>query len=149
MWALWLKMNKIRYLGIGFIVLASYLLISGVISLFYNETPAFSVKKSKYSFYQIGYTTSSFGGYSPYKGGITKVYVYKYKYKAEENIYSGLSIKFGYNESIKVYYNPILPFISTLNKGIPILGIIFLCILGFGFIELYKWLFRLSHNKNI
>ncbi|QEY14711.1 hypothetical protein D0C16_01205 [Cellvibrio sp. KY-GH-1] len=130
-----------RFLGKLILTVASTWLVLSLYAIFWPSAPAVIVEKSNFSLSQNGYNGVSKFGVSNFKGSNTVFNFASYHYTVKEKTYKGYgNIGLNSDNTVTVYYCPIYPAFSLTNNTIPLPWLFLLYILGFGFLEINKWL---------
>lgn len=138
----------LKYFSRVLLTVSGCLFILGLVSVFYVEVKPVYVNIKEITLYQNGYTdpVGRLGSYAKNNGGNTKFVLFSYKYMVGKSSYSGAWMKIGSLSTIgrmrTVYYNPVLPMFSVLEKGVSLFWVIFLGMLGYGLLEVRNWLYR-------
>ncbi len=138
-----------KYIGCTFIALGTIFLLSGVASFFYVKDSDVYISKSEITTFQNG--TSGMGGYRGARdrdSSRTKFVFFKYSYTVDGNKYKNFWFKMGSQKSIKMersyYKNPLIPQLSVLEKGVSLVWVGLFYVVGFGVLEIRKWLFNID-----
>ena len=141
-------MNRVfLYAGRSLVAISGVLLLTGFLTLFYTPADRSIVRKNEVTLYQNGYTeTVGRLGYGKNDGGKTSFVFFGYEYHVEGKVYKGGWVKIGSGKSLDqlntVYYNPYIPFLSALERGVPLFWVVLLGIVGLGVLEVRKWLLQ-------
>jgi hypothetical protein len=145
-----------KVIGKILLVFAALMLVGGFFTLFWEETSGKITEYKTLSRTYVGNSGMSAMG-ANYRSGATVLKSVKYSYTVNKIQYTGYSIRFTggsstmrsnpayYQPTIKVYHSNTFPSLSVIDRGIPLLIIFLISLLGFGLIEMHNWF--LKHTK--
>lgn len=120
-------------------LLAALMAIYGIGTIFLPHVEPTFFNKSTSRFMQNGYSSGKYNSGS-YGGGTTSFTTVDYGYRVDGQQYYGSSITFSEGGTLsKVYYLPLMPSYSIIERGFQLVLAVLLALLGLGFKAIRGW----------
>jgi hypothetical protein len=133
-----------QILGRSILLTALAWFLLSLYAVFWPSTSATVFETGNISLSQNGYNGVQKYGTQNFSGTTVNFKIASYRYVVSEVIYEGKGkINLQSGDTLKIYYCPVYPSFSLTQNTIPLPWILLLCILGFGVLEIRKWLVSL------